>query len=149
MPSQAYPFKSLSEGGYIYATVHWPEGKQDGPYGIGTYLFFQMTPSNSNMLVALAFHGGGFVVGSRDMLPQEQIQYLTDSGFVVVSADYRLCPQVSLYDGPIQDAKDAYTWCKQHLPALVKEGAEIEVDPSQTVVFGHSAGGLLALHTVR
>ncbi|OBT65058.1 hypothetical protein VE03_05242 [Pseudogymnoascus sp. 23342-1-I1] len=130
MPSQKYPFKALSEGDQIYASVYWPEGKQDGPYSI-----------------ALAFHGGGFVVGSRDMLPQEQIQYLTDSGFVVVSADDRLCPQVSLYEGPIQDAKDAYTWCKEYLPGLLKEEAQIEVNSSRVVVLGHSAGACLALHT--
>jgi acetyl esterase/lipase len=82
------------------------------------------------------------------MLPQEQIQYLTDSGFVVVSADYRLCPQVSLYEGPIQDAKDAYTWCKKSLPGLLKEEAQIEIDSARVVVLGHSAGACLALHTV-
>jgi len=82
------------------------------------------------------------------MLPEEQIQYLADAGYVVVSADYRLCPQVSLYEGPIEDAKDAYRWCKSHLPGLLKEGAGINVDGSRIAVFGHSAGGCLALHLV-
>lgn len=84
------------------------------------------------------------------MLPQEQIQYLADAGYVVVSADYRLCPQVSLYEGPIEDAKDAYRWwwCKSHLPGLLKQDAGLDVDGSRIAVFGHSAGGCLALHLV-
>ncbi|QKX54952.1 uncharacterized protein TRUGW13939_02042 [Talaromyces rugulosus] len=130
MPSQNYPFKSCEGGLQVSATVHWSdEAKKDGSYSI-----------------ALAFHGGGFVVGSRYMLPEEQIQYLADAGYVVVSADYRLCPQVSLYEGPIEDAKDAYRWCKSHLPELLKEGAGINVDGSRIAVFGHSAGGCLTLH---
>lgn len=83
------------------------------------------------------------------MLPIEQIDYLANSGLVVVSADYRLCPQVSLYEGPIQDAKDAYRWCKEDLPTLLKNDESIDVDSSRIVVFGHSAGGCLALHTVK
>ncbi|KAL2829518.1 Alpha/Beta hydrolase protein [Aspergillus cavernicola] len=128
MPLQSYPYKSFGEGQQIHATVHWPDVKQKTPCGI-----------------ALAFHGGGFVVGSRDMIPTAQIQYLVDSGFVFVSADYRLCPQVPLYDGPIEDAKDAYSWSKNLLPGLLEE-ADIDVDPTTIVALGYSAGGLLALH---
>ncbi|KAJ5774422.1 Alpha/beta hydrolase fold-3 [Penicillium paradoxum] len=130
MDSRNYAFKAFGDGDHIYASVHWPKQRKNQPYGI-----------------ALAFHGGGFVVGSRNMLPMEQIEYLANSGLVVVSADYRLCPQVSLYEGPIQDAKDAYTWCKRDLPALLKNDESVDVDPSRIVVFGHSAGGCLALHT--
>jgi acetyl esterase/lipase len=131
MDSRDYAFKAFGDGDHIYATAHWAKSQTDNPLGI-----------------ALAFHGGGFVVGSRMMLPMVQIEYLANAGFVVVSADYRLCPQVSLYEGPIQDAKDVYAWCKDSLPALLKKDASLNVDPSRTVVFGHSAGGCLALHTV-
>ncbi|CAI7640056.1 unnamed protein product [Penicillium glandicola] len=130
MDSRDYAFKAFGDGDHIYATAHWSKSKADAPLGI-----------------ALAFHGGGFVVGFRKMLPMVQIEYLANAGFVVVSADYRLCPQVPLYDGPIQDAKDAYAWCKDCLPGLLKKDVSLDVDPSRTVVFGHSAGGCLALHT--
>lgn len=83
------------------------------------------------------------------MLPGEQIQYLTDAGFVVVLTDYRLCPQVSLYEGSICGARDAYTWCKVNLPALMQEEVGIKVEPSRIVIFGHSAGGPLALQHQR
>lgn len=97
---------------------------------------------------ALGFHGGGFVVGSRSELPFKELEYLTEHGILVVSADYRLCPQVSLFEGPIKDAHDIYAWCKGTLPhKMLRIGAI--VDPSRIVAFGQSAGGLLALHLVR
>ena len=68
-------------------------------------------------------------------------------GFVVVTPEYRLCPQVSLYDGPIQDAKDSLKWCQEELPALLKEKTGTDVDASRIVTMGHSAGGMLALTT--
>jgi acetyl esterase/lipase len=77
----------------------------------------------------------------------KQITYLVERGFVVVTPEYRLCPQVSLYDGPIQDAKDALKWCQTYLPALM-EHKDVKVDAKKTVAMGHSAGGALALTTV-
>jgi acetyl esterase/lipase len=65
---------------------------------------------------------------------------------VVVTPEYRLCPQVSLYDGPIQDAKDVLRWCQHELPGLL-ENANVQVDSSRIVAMGHSAGGQLALTT--
>lgn len=82
------------------------------------------------------------------MIPSEQISALNDAGFVVLSADYRLCPQVSLYDGPMQDAKDVYRWCKIEFATLLKEDVGINVNPARVVVIGYSAGGSLALHLV-
>jgi acetyl esterase/lipase len=78
------------------------------------------------------------------MIPSEQIRDLADAGFVIVLADYSLCPQVSLYDGPIQDARDVYHWCKKTLPGLLAaEG--VKVEPAKTVAVGYSAGATLAL----
>jgi acetyl esterase/lipase len=93
------------------------------------------------------FHAGGFVLGSTKMIPEGQIANLVGRGFVVVTPEYRLCPQVSLYEGPIQDAKDVYEWCQEELPGLLKEAKGVEVDASRIVAMGHSAGGQLALTT--
>lgn len=94
------------------------------------------------------FHAGGFVLGSSNMIPKSQIARLIAKGFVVVVPEYRLCPQVCLYDGPIQDAKDVLKWCQEELPALLRKANNVEVDASRIVAMGHSAGGLLALTTV-
>lgn len=92
------------------------------------------------------------------MISQSQIRALANMGFVVVTPEYRLCPQVSLYEGPIQDAKDCLVWVQEKLPALLEEdGAEAEdgnegkrmrVDGGRVVVAGYSCGGNLALHLV-
>lgn len=80
------------------------------------------------------------------MIAKAQIEYLVDHGFVVVTPEYRLCPQVPLLDGPVQDAKDAYKWCQTTLPEVLKE-KNVEVDTTRIVAMGHSAGGMLALVT--
>lgn len=82
------------------------------------------------------------------MISSQPISDIVGAGFVFVSADYSLCPQVSLYNGPEQDAKDAYHWCKQELPSLLaKEG--VAVDQTKVVALGYSAGATLALCLVR
>lgn len=92
------------------------------------------------------FHAGGFVLGSTDLIPRNQIAGLVGRGFIVVIPEYRLCPQVSLFDGPIQDAKDVYRWCQFELPRLLKD-VNVQADGSRIVAMGHSAGGQLALTT--
>lgn len=96
----------------------------------------------------LVFHAGGFVLGSSAMVPEMQITHLIAKGFVVAVPEYRLCPQVSLYEGPIQDAKDVLKWCQEELPGLIKAAKDIDVDALRIGAMGHSAGGLLALTTV-
>lgn len=98
--------------------------------------------------VAIAFHGGGFTIGSKDMIPHAQITSLTKAGFVVVAPDYQLCPGISIYDGPLQDAKDIYTWCKTKLPAALENDTKVRVDPTRVVTIGYSAGALMALYLV-
>lgn len=101
------------------------------------------------MFAALYFHGGNFTVGSKELLSQNYAGKLLGLGFVVVSANYRLCPTISVFEGPVTDALDAYSWAKDALPGLLQKDAGVRVDGSKIVVLGHSAGGLLALLTVR
>jgi acetyl esterase/lipase len=80
------------------------------------------------------------------MIPKPLINTLLTLGFVVVLPEYRLCPQVGLYNGPISDAKDALVWVRESLPLLLMREAGVEVDPRKVVAIGQSAGGNLALH---
>lgn len=93
----------------------------------------------------MAIHGGGYSIGSKDMIPSSQIEYLVRNGFVVVSVNFRLCPQVSVAEGPIGDTKKAYHWCRDMLPTLIMKDTGIECDGDRIVVFGSSSGGHLAL----
>ncbi|KAH7376899.1 Alpha/Beta hydrolase protein [Plectosphaerella cucumerina] len=109
-------------------------------------VYFRKPASASKSLpIALHFHGGNFTVGSKALFSQRQATKLLDLGFVVVSADYRLCPTVTVYDGPVTDALDAYQWSQTKVPELLLNDAGIEVDGSRVVTFGQSCGATLAL----
>lgn len=41
---------------------------------------------------ALIYHGGGLIVGSSEIIPKPQVNYLASQGFVVVIPNYRLGP---------------------------------------------------------
>lgn len=81
------------------------------------------------------------------MLPPYHRDRLLDLGFIVVSANYRLCPTITLYEGPVKDSLDAYEWARLVLPGLLKKEG-VSADGSRIVVLGHSCGGTLALLTV-
>lgn len=126
-------------------TVTWKNDPSAGE--IPAHIHFSPSKSPKPRPIALIFHAGGFVLGSSDMVPKTQIAYLVARGFVVVVPEYRLCPQISVLEGPVQDAKDVLAWSQESLPSIMNE-KDVRVDPRKIVAMGHSAGGMLALVTV-
>ena len=90
-------------------------------------------------------HGGGHVLLSRKHIRPRQAQLLLDNGFLPISIDYRLCPEVNLVDGPMVDVCDALQWARERLPSLMLEVPGLVVDGAKAVVVGWSTGGTLAL----
>jgi len=84
----------------------------------------------------LHLHGGGMVVGTPDRAVADKPHLALEHDCVVVSVDYRLCPETP-FPGPQQDNYAALLWLAEH-------GAELGVDPSRIVLMGESAGGGLA-----
>lgn len=82
---------------------------------------------------------------SRQDIRPTQTQILLDAGFLPVSIDYRLCPEVSLAEGPILDVRDALGWVRRILPNLPLLRPDIRPDGNQVVVIGWSTGGHLAM----
>ena len=81
---------------------------------------------------------------SRKEVRPEQTKWLLRKGFLPVSLDYRLCPEVNIIDGPMTDVRDGYWWAQNQLGTqLSKYG--IKVDSERIVVVGWSTGGHLAM----
>ena len=98
------------------------------------------SPGDVPRPVVLMFHGGALIIGGREWVDEDLCGRLMDSGFVVVSADYRLAPETKLSD-IIEDVNDAYRWVRE-------QGQELfGADPNRIGVQGFSAGGYLTLMT--
>jgi len=80
-------------------------------------------------------HGGGWQVGDKgDVTLKPKV--LTERGYVFVSTNYRLLPEVSMED-LIGDVARSLGWVHKH---IAKYGG----DPHRIFVGGHSAGAQLA-----
>jgi acetyl esterase/lipase len=90
--------------------------------------------------VILWIHGGALIMGSRTSIPRFLRELAAESGFAVVSIDYRLAPETKL-PGIIEDIEDAHRWIRAKGPGL------FAADPDRLAVAGGSAGGYLTLMT--
>ncbi|HTU14997.1 MAG TPA: carboxylesterase family protein [Solirubrobacterales bacterium] len=89
-------------------------------------------------------HGGGWYQGSRTSAVLEKAERFTRSGYVFVSAGYRLSPRVtdpdSLVSGRVmfpdqpRDVAEAVGWVSRNI-------RRFGGDPAELVLMGHSAGG--------
>lgn len=80
-------------------------------------------------------HGGGWQAGDKgDVALKPKV--LTERGFVFVSTNYRLLPEVDM-DTLIRDVASSLGWVHRHI-------ADYGGDPERIFVGGHSAGAQLA-----
>ncbi|KAH8547665.1 Alpha/Beta hydrolase protein [Umbelopsis sp. PMI_123] len=86
----------------------------------------------------LYLHGGGMVIGNRDMIPKMQVDSFVQKDWIVVSADYRLIPETKFQDA-CQDVFDAYQWMRTVGKDLYG------IDKDNIAIIGSSAGARLAL----
>lgn len=76
----------------------------------------------------------------------KHVRVLLQRGFLPISVDYRLCPEVSLFDGPVTDCRDALRWVRETLPSLSLSWPNVRVLPDGKVLaLGWSSGGQLAM----
>jgi len=95
--------------------------------------------SDDKMRPALVWiHGGALIVGSRADVPAQLLYLCKREGFILISLDYRLAPEVKL-PAIAEDIRDAFRWIHKEGPRL------FQVDLDRIVVSGGSAGGYLTL----
>jgi len=100
---KTYAYKILdSQGTHLQADVHRLPGEAVRP-------------------VIVFIHGGALMMGDRKMTPKagSLLQALLDAGYVVVSIDYRLAPQVKL-PAILEDVRDACDWVRERGPELFR-----------------------------
>lgn len=88
-----------------------------------------------NLPVIFWIHGGGWQTGDKTSV-QEKPRFFTGKGFVFVSTNYRLLPEVRM-ENIVADIAKSLGWVHRHI-------AEHGGDPQRIIVGGHSAGAQLA-----
>lgn len=88
--------------------------------------------------VVVWIHGGALINGGRQHVVEKVKEMMINSGYIIVSIDYRLAPETKLPE-IIADLEDALTWIQQSGPSLFH--AKID----KIAVMGSSAGGYLTL----
>lgn len=87
--------------------------------------------------VVLLIHGGGWRMGSKDMMESPAL-HLANKGYVSVASEYRLNTE-SRWPAQIEDVKAAIRWIRANSDTL-------NINPNMICLQGHSAGAHLALH---
>lgn len=106
--------------GNIPARIYTPDGP--GPFPVIVY-----------------FHGGGWVIASKEVYDGGARGLSKQAQAIVVSSDYRLAPEAK-FPAAWDDALAAYKWAATN-------AASIKGDPKRLALAGESAGGNLAIAT--
>lgn len=113
--------------------------KRDIPYvekGHERHILDVYSPKDAkNLPVVFWIHGGGWQTGDKKDV-QIKPQAFMDRGYVFVSTNYRLLPNVEIAT-IFQDIAKSIRWVHDHI-------SEYGGDPKQFMVMGHSAGAQLA-----
>ncbi len=115
------------------------ELKRSIPYvenGHARHVLDIYTPAGAkNLPVVFWIHGGGWQTGDKANV-QEKPAWFTKKGFVFVSINHRLLPEVEM-EVLVRDVAKAFGWMHKHI-------AEHGGDPNRVLIGGHSSGAQLA-----
>ncbi|MCF8465841.1 MAG: alpha/beta hydrolase [Sneathiella sp.] len=107
-----------------------------GPLGDIPIRIYHPVGMTGPLPVLVYYHGGGWVIGSRDT-HDGLCRLIANKGpFVVVSVDYRMGPEHP-FPAAVQDSVAALNWTAENI-------AKYSGDPENIAVGGDSAGGNLS-----
>jgi acetyl esterase/lipase len=123
----------------VLTEVPAQEVKRDIPYAAPAHerqVLDVYSPLHAKDLpVVFWIHGGGWQTGDKTSV-QKKPQAFMDQGFVFVSTNYRLLPQVDM-GTIVRDIAKSIRWVHDHI-------AEYGGNPQRLFIMGHSAGAQLA-----
>ncbi|MBS7564625.1 alpha/beta hydrolase [Mucilaginibacter sp. Bleaf8] len=122
-------FKNADQQSYKTVTyVSYPD--------ISLTLDYYVAAAKGKRPCVVVIHGGSWSSGDSRQLP-ELNTYLAKAGYQVASINYRLSPKWKS-PAPVQDVDAALTYLRNHAD-------ELQIDISQFVLLGRSAGAQVAL----
>jgi acetyl esterase/lipase len=122
----------------LFSRTQAQEVKRDIPYGTAhqrQVLDVYAPPGAKNLPVVFWIHGGGWQTGDKSSV-QDKPRAFVEQGFVFVSTNYRLLPEVEM-ETIFRDIAKSIRWVHDHI-------AQYGGDPKRLLVMGHSAGAQLA-----
>lgn len=114
--------------------VPGPEGAPEVPIRI-----YRPVGDGGARACVFEIHGGGFLMGSIEMMDPWCQRVAAEIDTVVVSVEYRLAPEHPFPAG-IEDCYAALCW-------TAANAKELDIDPDRLAIAGQSAGGGLAAGT--
>lgn len=96
-------------------------------------LVIDPNPGERGRPALLHMHGGGYIMGSPEIIAPQLQHTAREIGCVIVSVDYRLAPETP-YPGALEDNYAALRW-------LHANAGSLGVDNARIAVGGESAGG--------
>jgi acetyl esterase len=110
-----------------------------GPAGEVPIRVYDPRGATGETPLVVFFHGGGFATGSIDTHDGPCRKLAVETGYPVLSVDYRLAPEHP-FPAALRDCYATLEWATE-------SAADLDADPDRLVVAGDSAGGTLAAAT--
>jgi len=128
-PIQPYPPESKDQPDFL--TIQYKETESD-PNLTSLDIYTPDSPGLHPVMIYV--HGGGWQRGDKKNVGHKS-DFFTEEGFMFVSVNYRLSPEV-MYPLHVQDVADAAAWVAQN-------AGQYRGDPDRIFIMGHSAGAHL------
>lgn len=110
--------------------------------GVPIHLTLYRAETNRKNKTILYLHGGGFVYGTADDLPETYLKQLLEAGYDFGTLEYPLAPEVKL-DVMIQKIKEGIEWF------LLYYSDELSLNSNEYILFGRSAGAYLSVQVTQ